>query len=96
VLHLEDEDGLAGWLILMPRDDRSPFPKSELRALAAAAAPIAQALRMAAQAPRLDSVSRDLVAELRERLDRLERGKTRSRTPSLAKRLRSPRSTTQT
>jgi hypothetical protein len=96
VLHLEDEDGLAGWLILMPRDDRSPFPKSELRALAAAAAPIAQALRMAAQAPRLDSVSRDLVAELRERLDRLERGKTGSRTPSLAKRLRSPRSTTQT
>jgi hypothetical protein len=74
VLHLEDEDGLAGWLILMPRDDRSRFPKSELQALAAAAGPIAQALRIAKRAQPPESAPRHLVDELRERLDRLEHG----------------------
>lgn len=77
VVHLEDEDGLAGWLILMPRDDNSRFPKSELHALAAAAGPIAQALRIAALAPSPESVPRHLVDELRERLDRLEHGQAR-------------------
>ncbi|MFC3581827.1 PDZ domain-containing protein [Sphingomonas hylomeconis] len=74
VLHLEDEDGMAGWLILMPRDDQSRFPRSELQALAAAAGPIAQALRAATRAQRPEAAPRQLVDELRERLERLEQG----------------------
>lgn len=77
VLHLEDEDGLSGWLILMPRDDGSPLPKSERRALSTAAGPIAQALRIASQARGTGLIPRHVADELRDRLDRLEQDQPR-------------------
>lgn len=78
VLHLEDEEGLAGWMILMPHDDDSPFPRSQLRSLSAAAAAIANALRSAEPDPSQEAAPRHLVDELRARLEQLEHGKASS------------------
>jgi hypothetical protein len=77
VLHLEDEDGLAGWMILLPRDDGSRFPKSELDVLRATAGPLASALRIAAVPAHHATVARDLFDELQQRLARLEQGDVR-------------------
>lgn len=72
VVHLEDEDGLAGWLILVPRDDGTRFPKSELSALTAAAAPLAKALRIAAPVARRDAAMLNVLDEVQQRLAKLE------------------------
>jgi hypothetical protein len=72
VVHLEDEDGLAGWLILMPREDGSRFPKAELGALAAAAGPLAKALRLAAPAGQRDAAMLNLLDQVQQRLAKLE------------------------
>ena len=72
VVHLEDEDGLAGWLILAPRTDGSRFPKAELAALAAAAAPFARALRIAAPAASREAAVLSLLDEVQQRLAKLE------------------------
>jgi hypothetical protein len=77
VVHLEDEDGLAGWLILSPRDDGSRFPRSELAALAAAAGPLAEALRIAAPASRREAAVLSLLEEMQQRMARLEQGQIR-------------------
>jgi hypothetical protein len=77
VLHLEDEDGLAGWLILSPRDDGSRFPKSDLATLAATAGPLAQALRVAAPASRGEAAVLNLLDEVQQRVARLEQGQAR-------------------
>jgi hypothetical protein len=77
VVHLENQDGLAGWLILSPREDGTRFPKSELAALSAAAAPIAEALRVAsADGGRGDAVL-SLLDEVQQRISRLEQGRVR-------------------
>lgn len=72
VVHLEDEDGLAGWMILMPRDDGSRFPRADLGALAAAAGPLAKALRIAAPARQRDAAMLNLLDEVQQRLAKLE------------------------
>lgn len=72
VVHLEDEDRLAGWLILMPRADGSRFPKAELGALSAAAAPLAKALRIAAPAGQREAAVLSLLDEVQQRLAKLE------------------------
>jgi len=72
VVHLEDEDGLAGWLILAPRADGSRFPRADLGALAAAAAPLAKALRIAAPAGQREAAMLGLLDEVQQRLAKLE------------------------
>ncbi|MGN6376691.1 MAG: hypothetical protein ACTHMG_14220 [Sphingomonas sp.] len=72
VVHLEDEDGLAGWLVLMPRDDGSRFPRGDLAALDAAAAPLARALRTAAPAKQRDAAMLNLLDQVQQRLAKLE------------------------
>ncbi|WP_313538087.1 hypothetical protein [Sphingomonas sp.] len=75
VLHLADEEGLAGWMILLPRDDDSPFPRSQLKSLSAAAASIANALRSAEPEALPEAAPRHMLDELRERLEKLERSR---------------------
>ena len=77
VVHLEDEDGLAGWLILSPRDDGSRFPKADVAALAAAAGPLAEALRIAAPATKREGAVLSLLDEMQQRVARLEQGQAR-------------------
>lgn len=74
VLHLEDQDGLAGWLVIRPREDRSRFAKSDLAALSALAAPLAEAVRSAVPANRIDPGMHRMLDELRARLAFLEQG----------------------
>ena len=78
VLHLEDTDGLEGWLILAPRDDGSRFPKSDLHALAAAGGTFARALRMAEPPDRREAALRTMLDEVQQRLARLEQTSPRS------------------
>lgn len=77
VVHLEDEDGLTGWLILAPREDGTRFPKADIAALAAAARPLAEALRIAAPAQRREAAVLSLLDEMQQRVARLEQGQTR-------------------
>jgi hypothetical protein len=77
VVHLENQDGLAGWLILSPREDGTHFPKSELAALSAAAAPIAEALRIAAAGGGRGDAVLSLLDEVQQRISRLEQGRVR-------------------
>ena len=77
VVHLENQDGLAGWLILSPREDGTRFPKSELTALSAAAAPIAEALRIASAGGGRGDAVLSLLDEVQQRISRLEQGRVR-------------------
>jgi len=70
IVHLEDEDGLAGWLILAPREDGSPYPKADIAALSHIAGPVAAALRQSLP----DEAVFSALDELQARLARLERG----------------------
>lgn len=72
VVNLEDEDGLAGWMVLEPRNDGTRFPRSEIVALEAAAAPLAQALRAAPPVRPREAVALDVLDEVQQRLARLE------------------------
>jgi len=72
VLPLEDQDGLAGWLMVHPRDDGSRFSKSDLAALSALAAPLAETIRSAPPASRNDPAAHDVLNELRQRIAILE------------------------
>lgn len=77
IVHLEDQDGLAGWMVLMPRDDGSRFPRADLVALDAAAGPLARALRVAAPARQHDTAMLTLLDEVQQRLAKLEQQTTR-------------------
>lgn len=77
VLDLEDEDGLAGWLVLLPRDDGSRFPRSELAALTDAAGALAAALRTATPAHRREAAVLSVLDEVQQRLAQLEQNSVR-------------------
>ena len=76
VLPLEDEDGLAGWLMLLPREDGSRFPRLDLTALRALSAPLSRALRPPRAEGEEDSAVLSLLDKMHERLARLERSPT--------------------
>jgi hypothetical protein len=77
VLALEDEDGLAGWLVLAPRSDGSRFPKSQLATLTDAAVALATALRTATPAHQRDAAVLSVLDEVQQRLAQLERNNAR-------------------
>jgi hypothetical protein len=55
-----------------PRDDGSRFSKSDLAALSALAAPLAETIRSAPPASRNDPAAHDVLNELRQRIAILE------------------------
>ncbi len=81
IFHLEDEDGLAGWLILSPRLDGSHYASSDLAMLAEAAGPLTKALRPAPPGDRPSEVL-GVLDEVQRRLAELEQ-RTRARPKSI-------------
>lgn len=72
ILHLEDEDGLAGWLILAPREDGSQYGRSDLAALADVIPALTNVLRAAASSARPGSAALGVLDEVQQRLAELE------------------------
>lgn len=77
VVPLDDEDGLAGWLVLAPRDDGSRFPRSQRVALADAAGAFATALRTATPAHQREAAVLSVLDEVQQRLAQLEQNRVR-------------------
>ncbi|MDH7973148.1 hypothetical protein QH494_13245 [Sphingomonas sp. AR_OL41] len=77
VLALEDEDGLAGWMVLASRDDGTRFARSQLAALNQTSGALATALRVATPGHRREAAVLSVLDEVQQRLAQLEQNSAR-------------------